>query len=143
MADRPPRLDAPVCRHPIRFSWWLGAAGLSGLALVWWQSPGGQVFYPRCLLYVTTGWQCPGCGATRATHALLHGHLLEAWQFNAMWVLLSPLVLWTYLAWLVNETWNCQWFQPLGTRLGIALMLGSLAGFGLARNLPWMSWMSR
>ena len=37
-------------------------------------------FYPRCLLYVTTGIYCPGCGATRAAYErqLTHGHLVTA-----------------------------------------------------------------
>ncbi len=139
----PPRLESPDRRHVSRLPWWLGAVGGMGLLLVWWQAPDGQLFYPRCLLYVTTGWQCPGCGATRATHALLHGRIFEAWRFNAFWVLLCPLLLWTYLAWLVNETWNRRWFQPLANRASVAVLLGLLAGYGLARNVPWLSWLGR
>ncbi len=33
---------------------------------------------------------CPGCGATRALSALLHGHLLDAFRLNALFVLLLP-----------------------------------------------------
>ena len=34
--------------------------------------------------------QCPGCGATRALAALLHGHVIEAMNFNALITLLLP-----------------------------------------------------
>lgn len=30
-----------------------------------------------------TGWDCPGCGATRALHAALHGDFAAALEFNA------------------------------------------------------------
>lgn len=142
MTECPPRLDSRGrTSRPIPIAWWFGLAGLAGLLLVGWQAPGGQFFYPQCVLYVTTGWQCPGCGITRSTHCLLHGRIYEAWRLNALWVLLLPLILWTYLAWFVNETWNRRWFQPLGTRLGLAVLFGSMAGYGIARNLPWAVWL--
>jgi hypothetical protein len=47
-------------------------------------------FYPRCPLYVLTGIYCPGCGALRAGHALLHGHLLTALDYNALLVACAP-----------------------------------------------------
>lgn len=37
---------------------------------------------PRCLLKALTGYDCPGCGAQRALHALLHGRLSEAAAYN-------------------------------------------------------------
>ncbi|RKV71031.1 MAG: DUF2752 domain-containing protein [Alloprevotella sp.] len=29
-----------------------------------------------------TGYSCPGCGAQRAIHSLLHGHFAEAISYN-------------------------------------------------------------
>jgi hypothetical protein len=40
--------------------------------------------HSHCLLFRTTGWQCPLCGMTRATVALLHGDLGAALRLNAM-----------------------------------------------------------
>ena len=49
--------------------------------------------YPPCPFHMLTGLLCPGCGATRALAALLHGQVQEAWHWNALFVLLLPLAL--------------------------------------------------
>jgi hypothetical protein len=41
-------------------------------------------FYPRCPIYTYLHLQCPGCGATRAFAALLHGRVIDAFHFNAL-----------------------------------------------------------
>ena len=41
-------------------------------------------FYPQCVFKQATGLDCPGCGTTRALHALLHGRVGEAFRFNPM-----------------------------------------------------------
>ncbi|MCX6913024.1 MAG: DUF2752 domain-containing protein, partial [Verrucomicrobia bacterium] len=51
-------------------------------------------FYPICFFHKATGLLCPGCGALRATHQLLHGHLAAAFRFNPMLVASLPFLLW-------------------------------------------------
>lgn len=70
----------------------LVAAVLVALAGVWWVDPAGWGL-PLCSFYRLTGWYCPGCGVTRATHDLLHGHLLAALRNNAFWIGLMPVAL--------------------------------------------------
>jgi hypothetical protein len=55
-------------------------------------------FYPRCLLYVATGIYCPGCGALRAAHALLHGRILTALDYNPLFVVALPFLAWAIAA---------------------------------------------
>ena len=44
--------------------------------------PQSHSFYPPCVFRATTGLLCPGCGSTRALHALLHGRFVEALTLN-------------------------------------------------------------
>lgn len=46
--------------------------------------PAASRFYPRCVFRTLTGLLCPGCGATRAMHHLLHGRVEEAFRLNPM-----------------------------------------------------------
>jgi hypothetical protein len=41
-------------------------------------------FYPACPIHALTGTLCPGCGGTRALHALLHGRVRAAFDFNPL-----------------------------------------------------------
>jgi len=49
-------------------------------------------FLPGCIFHTVTGMHCPGCGATRACHALLHGDLPQAFAYNPLFVLALPLI---------------------------------------------------
>src|SRR5437868_6579561 len=57
-----------------------------------------------CIFHYFTGLHCPGCGATRCVHALLTGDVPQAFAYNPLFLLLSPLLLWegckiTYWLW--------------------------------------------
>jgi hypothetical protein len=48
--------------------------------------PDQYSFYPQCPIHTYLHLLCPGCGATRALAALLHGRLREAFHLNALLV---------------------------------------------------------
>ncbi|MBR4820254.1 DUF2752 domain-containing protein [bacterium] len=50
-------------------------------------------FFPRCFFYALTGFECPGCGTSRALHSLAHGHLIEAFSYNPILFLAIPTVI--------------------------------------------------
>ena len=64
------------------------AAGVAafggGSFFVWYFNPSNVSFFPVCPLYSTTGIACPGCGLTRGFHALFHGDVLTALDYNAL-----------------------------------------------------------
>jgi hypothetical protein len=108
----------------------------AALILLWWFDP-RQVAVPLCALHQVTGLHCPGCGATRATHELLHGRLLSALQNNALWVLSLPLVLYTVACETRRRIWGRElWGDPLRKPRLIALFVAAAVIFGVLRNVP-------
>jgi Protein of unknown function (DUF2752) len=93
-----------------------------------------------CLLKLTTGWDCPLCGATRMGAAMLRGDLLAAWYFNPV-VLVGGAGLGT---WFVGALlYQAGWLRrPMPRPRGIAgrVVLGALlcvlVVFTIGRNLP-------
>ena len=64
----------------------LGGALLVGYITVWPK----QLRLP-CPIHATTGLWCPGCGATRALDALVHGNIPMAFHYNAL-LICSPVL---------------------------------------------------
>ena len=119
----------------------LAAAGaatiVAGAGAVSYFDPTTAGFFPVCPLYTLTGFACPGCGLTRGFHALFHGDVLAALDYNAMLPLFTVLV-GIALVTMVNfalrgRRASMKLFHP--TALWIFFVL--LLVFGVARNLPW------
>lgn len=64
----------------------------TGAALLYLFDPTTAHFFPPCPLRAITGFQCPGCGTTRALHALLHGQFAAAFAFNPMLFVMSAAI---------------------------------------------------
>ncbi len=70
-----------------------GAAGAVGVWVLYTFPPTAYRFYPRCVFKLITGWDCPGCGTTRALHQLLHGNVGAAFRLNPMLFVLMAIAL--------------------------------------------------
>jgi hypothetical protein len=64
----------------------------AGGAYLYWFEPGKTGFFPSCPFRALTGFNCPGCGTTRALHQLLHGNLVAAFELNPLTILLLPVL---------------------------------------------------
>ncbi len=115
----------------------LGSIGIGGLILLALIEPAGQVLFPRCWLNEMTGLRCPGCGGTRAMHALLTLELRRAWKLNPLIVTTIPLGIWWILRGLRGGWTGLWWKDPTTHPMGLAMMGGVLVGFGIGRNLAW------
>jgi hypothetical protein len=119
----------------------LGVAGLGAGLMVFFFNPTTHAFYPACEFHRLTGLNCPGCGATRALYALLHGNLATALRDNALFVCALAAAA-ARGVWLaagkfrhrpVGEFFPMSWAWPL---LALALV------FAVLRNLPAFSFLS-
>lgn len=67
-----------------------------GAAYVFIFEPGRTGFFPVCPFRALTGFTCPGCGSTRGLHCLLHGNVIAAFEFNPLFVLSLPFMLYAF-----------------------------------------------
>jgi hypothetical protein len=110
----------------------LGA--IAGLVLFCFD-PRQYHFYPVCFFHKATGLLCPGCGALRALHQLLHGHLATAFRFNPMLVVFLPFLFW-FGARFARQTAGDQPLS-LGLRpVWLWLILTAVLVVSVLRNLP-------
>lgn len=123
----------------VHAGWWaipLAALMLLGIYLLRTYDPNiaGNPFM-ACVFNKLTGFYCPGCGLTRAMHALVHFDLPRAIRMNAFFILSTPLV--ALLVWRV--------YRPLPSVLEAAIKplanpwpwVIAVPMFAVLRNLPW------
>lgn len=138
MNAAPPKLQSSGSRAVVLI---LVGTALVIAATVFFFNPTTHHFYPVCQFHRLTGLDCPGCGMTRATYALLHGDGRTALHDNAFFVaVLGGLAL--RGGWFAvnrargrrnGEFFRPKWLWPL---LVVALV------FTVVRNLPAFAFLS-
>ena len=110
------------------------ASGLSALSVILYKFPPESFrFYPPCPFHALTGLLCPGCGATRAFAALIHGNIGEAMHRNGLFVVLLPILLVYPMIGYLRAVRNREAI-PVPTP-AIATLLAISISFGVLRNL--------
>lgn len=103
--------------------------------ILWRFPPETSSFYPQCPVFFWLHLYCPGCGATRALAALLHGRLGDALRWNALAVAFIPMAVaffgLSYLRAIRGKTFH--W--PAIPSRALVPCLAAAAAFTLARNL--------
>jgi hypothetical protein len=122
-----------------RHALWIAPSAALAAAAVWWlrlfdPNQAGTPFL-ACVFHRVTGLYCPGCGGTRAMHALVHFDLPGALAMNALPFVAAPLVALLFarnsaLLPARTERWTRFVASPL---FWVALV----GGFTVLRNLPW------
>jgi hypothetical protein len=93
---------------------------------------------PTCLIKLTTGLDCPGCGGTRAFWYLLHGNIPAAARSHALAVFAVPYLVYMYVAWSFNLVSKGRKLPQLRlSPLTISIYLAAWGVFSVLRNLPW------
>lgn len=116
------------------------AAGAAYVAAV---DPSGSGGFLPCPFRALTGWWCPGCGLTRATHHLLRGDVTQAFRYHAFVVIVLASIVVAWVAWFRRRL--AEHRRPVVAervpRRGappwlVAVAVVALVGFAVVRNLP-------
>ena len=97
--------------------------------------PDHTAFYPQCPIHQYFGIFCPGCGATRALAALLHGRFTDALRLNAFFVLLLPALLCGALESYRRALQPGRFRCPQPPAAALYATLAATVIFTIARNL--------
>ncbi|HZL13655.1 MAG TPA: DUF2752 domain-containing protein [Verrucomicrobiae bacterium] len=119
----------------------LGLALLGIAAVTFFFNPARHGFYPVCLFHKLTGLNCPGCGATRAAHALLHGQFLRALHDNALFVFALALAAIWGICFAIRKIKNPKVRLKVPPHFLWAFLVLALI-FGVLRNLPAFAFLS-
>lgn len=114
----------------------VGAAGLGCAAVLLGDptTPGGPL--PVCPTKLLLGITCPGCGSLRMIYSLLHGDLPAALHYNAVSLLVTPLLVVAWVTW-TRSRWRGR---PVRSwqhwRWAPSVALAVTAVWFVVRNIP-------
>jgi hypothetical protein len=115
----------------------------AGVWILWHHDPNApHSRFPPCVFLSITGFFCPGCGITRALHALVHGDLARAFAMNPVALVIMPLI---PLMLLHARGFQPRWLRPVMTvAMEPKLWIVAIPAYWIARNLPWwpFAWMA-
>ncbi|HZE39040.1 MAG TPA: DUF2752 domain-containing protein, partial [Stackebrandtia sp.] len=124
---------------------WVAPAALltcfaAAAATVLVTDPTDDVGPTNCAFKMVTGFDCPGCGGTRAFYYLLRGNLPEAARNHAIALFAAPFIAWLYITWALRRM-----FPKLRDRIPrfritpimATWFLAAWGAFWIIRNLPW------
>ena len=88
-----------------------------------------------CIFRTLTGWQCPGCGITRACLSLLKGEIRTSFSYNSFLYIAGPCIIYLIVRGALNYIKdNTFQLNRQHTVLIYILTVAALI-FGVVRNL--------
>lgn len=97
---------------------------------------------PKCFFHELTGLYCPGCGVQRSLHSLLNGHILTAANYNLLFVLFLPLIIYFVLFFIWGKKHSAASFiyKPVFSFTVVIVVIS----FWVLRNIPFtpLSWLA-
>jgi Protein of unknown function (DUF2752) len=121
---------------------WLSLAAITVILFFFNPASPANQWFPKCVFRLLTGFQCPGCGSTRALYQLLHLHPLEAFKLNPLMVLTLPFIVYGFLGFtrsaVLGKPQRRLFIPPVYLWMWLALLIF----FWVFRNTPWYPFVS-
>lgn len=107
------------------------------LILLYFKNPKQGGIFPPCPFLFLTGFYCPGCGTLRGIHALVHGQILRAVQYNILMVISIPFVIYLLLEKLgIEINGRLLIKRKLFSKTFYKILLGVIILYWIFRNIP-------
>ena len=101
-------------------------------------NPSASRYFPPCIFLSLTGFTCPGCGSQRAFHALLHGEIKQAADFNLLFMSFLPFIFYSAAIKTNNLFRRMKWKQNLFySTVFVRIILILVLFFWVLRNIPF------
>ena len=115
-----------------------GAALVGAAAFIGTHDPGAAGSrFPPCAFHQVTGLWCPGCGLTRGTYQLLHGHVGAALSYNVFTPVALAAIVVVWVGWLRMSTGGPALHMPQRLVRPLAVIAPVLVVvYGVLRNVP-------
>jgi len=119
----------------IKFIAFFALAGLAA-ALLFLFDPAQIRALPLCPFRALTGLDCPGCGALRASHQILHGNLAAAFRLNPLVILFLPFLGYYLFRYCFAALSGKPYTEAVVRPVFIWMLLAVIILFWALRNTP-------
>ena len=88
-----------------------------------------------CIFRTLTGWQCPGCGITRACLSLLKGEIRTSFSYNPVLYIAGPCIIYLIVRGDLNYIKGDAYRLGSADTVLIYILIMAALIFGVVRNL--------
>ena len=88
-----------------------------------------------CIFRTLTGWQCPGCGITRACLSLLKGEIRTSFSYNPFLYFAGPCIIYLIVRGDLNYIKGDAYRLGTADTVLIYILIMAALIFGVVRNL--------
>ena len=101
-------------------------------------NPHSNIFVPKCMFRLLTGYDCPACGIQRSLHALLNGDTVTALRYNYFLLISIPY----FLAVAITTFWKADLIVKMGYYVQhpkvVRAILMLIIIWWIVRNIPYI-----
>ena len=121
---------------------WMGLGSIAIILFFFNPASASNQWFPKCPFRMVTGWQCPGCGSTRACYQLLHLHPVAAFKLNPLMVMTLPFIIYGFLGFTKSAITGQPHRRIFIPPIYLWAWLVVLIFFWVFRNTPWYPFVS-